>query len=159
MGRLVPSARLRPRRWRTASPSSLFRLASLPNQTFEGYDQNLRLGVKAQGSMAKLIDSLQKLRGETGKQTVHVHHHNQRTDARTQVAATFNLSALGEGQTENGRQPHEPDALAYEPGLSLEPDAAMRREEQAGQAVPSPGDAQAEEVPTARRQADGSAEG
>ncbi|MEM1380877.1 MAG: hypothetical protein AAGH41_09665 [Pseudomonadota bacterium] len=89
-----------------------FRLAAIPEQHPEYREMNIKLAVKAQGSMVKLIESLQKLQGKAGQQSVHVHHHHHQEDNRTQVAAgnaVVNINhPQGEGETKNAGQPLEP---------------------------------------------------
>lgn len=141
-----------------AASMECYRRAAIPEQSFEGREMNLKLAVKASRTFALLTESLQKLRGEAGKQQVHVHHHHHQTDARTQIAAqnaVVNVPGRGEGDNEKGNQPHERHedarALAHDPAETLNLGTALRREEPARDPVPMPRDARSEKVQATRR--------
>ena len=149
-----------------AASMECHRRAAIPEQTFEGREMNLKLALKASQAMVNLTEALQKLQGKSGRQTVSVHHHHHQTDARTQVAVradNVNVAAPGEGKTENGGQPHERDhdagKLRHDPADALDLGTPMRSEEQAGEPVPMPSDARAEEVQAPRRKKPRRAEG
>ena len=94
-----------------AAVMECYRRAAVPEQYSQARQANLRIAAKASRSFTTLLESLQKLRGEAGKQTVNVHHHHHNTDARTQVAAekaVVSISAPGGDAHKNPDQPHEP---------------------------------------------------
>ena len=107
--------------------------------TYEVKNLNLSLALKASRTFAVLNETLLKLRGKHGSQTIHVHHHN--TDARTQVAAdqaTVNISGnggQGAGQVVKGTQPHERKAIEHKPAETIDFSAAMRGKNQKRQTM------------------------
>ena len=123
-----------------AASMECYRRAALSEQTFDGRESNLRHAAKASRTFVTLVESLQKLRGESGKQTMHVHHHN--TDARTQVAAkqaVVNVGDQGGGETKNSTQPHEPEAITHEPTETIDFGEALRRKEPCRETVSGAG--------------------
>ena len=137
-----------------AAASECFKRAAIAEQPAEFRNANINLATKSARTMAALIESLQKLRGETGKQSVVVHHHHH--DSRTQVAAGQAVVNVGQppqggGENENSGQPHEPDAIDHRPAETVDVSAAVRSEESAREPVPVASDARQETMPPARR--------
>lgn len=142
-----------------AAAMECYRRAAIPDQSFESRNANLNLASKASRTFATLTESLQRLRGETGKQTVHVHHH---TDARTQVAANqavVNVGVPGEGKKQKSGQPHEPKAISHDPAQPVDFSAPLRSEEPARESVPCASDEGQDAVPPSRRKESGRAGG
>ncbi len=111
---------------------------------FESQEKSMALAAKASNTFSQLTNTLLKLRGKSGKQTIHVHHHH--TDARTQVAAdsaTINIGRDGEprsGQVEKGTQPHEQNAIEHNSGETIDFGAAVRSKDKKRDALPVSGD-------------------
>ncbi|HXI86915.1 MAG TPA: hypothetical protein VNH64_05620 [Parvularculaceae bacterium] len=144
-----------------AAAMECYRRAAIPEQTFEGRKMALMQASKATRSFALLTECLQKIRGESPSQAIHVHHHH--TDARTQVAAqnaTVNMNGEREGGGEkNGEQPHERTAIEHKPGETVDFGEALRGEEPRRERVPRASDEGKAPVPAARRQEPRRAEG
>ena len=141
-----------------AASMECYRRAALSEQTFDGRESNLRHAAKASRTFVTLVESLQKLRGESGKQTMHVHHHN--TDARTQVAAkqaVVNVGDQGGGETKNSTQPHEPEAITHEPTETIDFGEALRCKEPCRETVQGTGNEGQETVQTSWREKPGGA--
>ncbi|MEM1378984.1 MAG: hypothetical protein AAGH41_00005 [Pseudomonadota bacterium] len=122
-----------------AAAAECYRRAALPDEHPDYRETNLKLATKAQLSMARLVETLQKLKGKSVNQSVHLHHNHHRQDNRTQFSAAdavVNVSPPGAGEPENDGQPHEHGSVALQPGVPAAPDAAMRSEEPARDAVP-----------------------
>lgn len=140
-----------------AAAMECYRRAAITDQGFESRNANVNLASKASRTFATLTETLQRLRGDAGKQTVHVHHH---TDARTQVAAgqaVVNVGLPGEGESKKSRQPHEPEAIAHVPAETVDLSAPLRSKEPAREAVPMSGDEGQKALPPARRKKSGRA--
>lgn len=145
-----------------AATMECYRRAAVPEQHSEARQANLRMAAKASRSFATLLESLQKLRGESGKQTVSVHHHHHKTDARTQVAAenaVVSIGAPGGALNESSNQPHEQEAISHEPGKTIDVSAALRREESSREPVPLAGNEREKAMPATRRKKPRCAEG
>jgi len=121
-----------------AATMECYRRAAISEQTFEARQMNLNQAAKASRTFIALNESLLKVRGQSGKQTVQVHHHHHSQDNRTQIAAeqaVVNVTPEGgkqESETQPHERAHEPASIEHVSAETVDVSAFMRSKEPAG---------------------------
>src|SRR4051812_38501486 len=117
-----------------------FRRAMLPNQTFEGYRENLSQANKLSRTYATLVDALNRHRGK-GQQKVTVEHVHVHAGGQAVVGTVEHRR--GGDQSKSEDQPHAKH-------LAHAPQPAMRSEDEEREREPIASDAE-RPMPDARR--------
>jgi len=114
------------------------RRAAIPEQSLDAREMNLNQAAKASRTFIALNESLLKVRGQSGKQTVQVHHHHHSQDNRTQIAAeqaVVNVTPEGgkqESETQPHERAHEPASIEHVPAETVDVSTSVRCEKPAG---------------------------
>lgn len=125
-----------------------YRRAMLPNQSFEGRQQNLAHAAKLSRTYVAQIEGLKRYRAKPEQKITVVHQHVQVNAGQAVVGVSSPGAGVG-APTEAEDQSHAKNeiaaALGFAPGLS------MRSEDAKREAVPVAGGAGPEAMPHARR--------
>jgi hypothetical protein len=92
-----------------------YRRAMIPEQTLEGYRENLTQANKLSRTHAMLLDALNRHRGK-GQQKVTVEHVHVHQGGQAIVGA---VNTGGVCNEKSERQAHKPRAISYEPGTPM----------------------------------------
>jgi hypothetical protein len=130
----------------TVPPWDCYRRASLPEQTFEGRDMNLRHAAKLSRTFAAQVEALSRYRGK-GQQKVVVEHVHVHSGGQAIVGEVAAGSPTGGG----GGPSSKLEDLPHAPTLTHTSTPSMWSPDPTGNAVSVAGSEGADTLPNARR--------